>query len=90
MRNPTLNQQVQTAGATSLSQKHWLPVIFRIDLILLLVTFKVDVGLASSHIRPRAPARPLGAINAAFLLAPGLNNKGDTTFAVGAPPLHLG
>ena len=76
-----------------LASLHWLPVCFRIDFKILLITFKARSGLAPSYIAdiliPYEPARSLRSSGGALLTVPKsrLKTKGDRAFATRAPRL---
>ena len=76
-----------------LASLHWLPVHFRIDFKILLITFKARMGLAPSYITdmltPYEPARSLRSLGGAFLVFPKsrLKCRGDCAFAIRAPQL---
>ena len=73
-----------------LASLHWLPVCFRIDFKILLITFKARSGLAPSYITdiliPYEPARSLRSLDRALLTLPKsrLKTKGDLAFAIRA------
>ena len=76
---------------------HWLPVKFRINYKILLITYKALHDLAPSYISellvPHSTSRPLRSSNLGLLSIPHTNrkSKGDHTFAFLAPTLwnHL-
>ena len=76
-----------------LASLHWLPVRFRIDFKILLITFKARRGLAPSYITdmltPYEPARSLRSSGGALLAVPKsrLKSKGDRAFSIRAPRL---
>ena len=76
-----------------LATLHWLPVSFRIDFKILLMTFKALQGLAPSYIsdmlKPYRPARSLRSSGRALLEVPRTNlaTMGDRAFAARAPRL---
>lgn len=76
-----------------LAALHWLPVTFRIDFKILLLTFKALNGLAPQYLTdlldPHIPVRRLRSSGAALLDVPTsrLVTKGDRAFAVRAPTL---
>uniref|UniRef100_A0AAR2LCS1 Ig-like domain-containing protein n=1 Tax=Pygocentrus nattereri TaxID=42514 RepID=A0AAR2LCS1_PYGNA len=86
---------------TPVAALHWLPVQFRIDFKILLLTFKVLNGKAPSYLvkllKPYKPYRSLRSSNQMLLEQPTshLKHKGDRAFAVIAPrlwnklPLHI-
>ena len=77
----------------TLAALHWLPVTFRIDFKVLLLTFKALNGLAPQYLsdllKPHKPVRPLRSSDMALLDLPWSNRvtKGDRAFAVRAPTL---
>ena len=77
----------------ALAALHWLPVIYRIDFKILLLTFKALNGLAPQYlselVQPYVPVRQLRSSNLALLEVPNSNmvTKGDRAFAVRAPTL---
>ena len=76
-----------------LATLHWLPVSFRVDFKILLLTLKALNGLAPPYIvdllEPHVPGRCLRSSNAALLVVPRTNlvTKGDRAFAARAPRL---
>lgn len=70
---------------------HWLPIKFRIQFKILLLTYKASNGLAPEYIAellmPYTPARPLRSSEQSLLVAPwsSLKNRGDCAFAVLGP-----
>jgi len=75
----------------------WLPVCFRIDFKILLITFKAFMGLAPSYMskmlipyEPHCSLRSSGGTFLAVLMST-LTSRGDRAFAVRAPRLlnHL-
>lgn len=107
-------QLVQNAAARVLTGKrkrdhitpvlrhlHWLPVDYRINFKILLLTFKCLNGLAPEYLKEllhvHTPARVLRSANLLLLDVPRsrLKTKGDRAFSVAAPtlwnklPLHI-
>ncbi|KAF7661202.1 hypothetical protein LDENG_00266910 [Lucifuga dentata] len=99
-------QQVQNAAAwlltgsnrrqyitPVLASLHWVPVHFRINFKILLITFKAYLGLAPSYncdmLKSYEPARSLRSSGSDLLTIPksNLKTKGDRTFAVSIPKL---
>ena len=76
-----------------LASLHWLPVRFRIDFKILLITFKALNGFSPAYIADllslHISARPLRSSNKGFLAVPGarLMTKGGKSFSVRAPRL---
>ena len=76
-----------------LASLHWLPVSFRIDFKILLMTFKAVHGLSPSYISdllvPYTPVRNLRSSGSGLLSIPKVNlkTKGDRAFSVRAPRL---
>ena len=76
-----------------LASLHWLPVRFRIDFKILLITFKARLGLAPSYVTemltPYEPVRSLRSSGGGLLAVPKsrLKSKGDQAFSVIAPRL---
>ena len=76
-----------------LAELHWLPVKYRIDFKLLLITFKALHGLAPAYIpdllKPYEPGRCLRSSGRTLLATPTarLVTKGDRAFSVRAPQL---
>ena len=76
-----------------LADLHWLPVSFRVDFKILLMTFKGLKGLAPSYIsamlEPYKPNRTLRSANKALLVPYGANlvTMGGRAFAARAPML---
>ena len=76
-----------------LSSLHWLPITFRIDFKILLITFKALSDLAPLYIsdllKPYTPQRTLRSSDKLLLQVPysKLRTKGDRAFAVRAPTL---
>ncbi|KAF7651423.1 hypothetical protein LDENG_00111240, partial [Lucifuga dentata] len=76
-----------------LASLHWLPVRFRIDFKILLITFKAHLGLAPSYITemltPYESVRSLRSSGGTLLAVPKwrLKSKGDRAFAIRAPQL---
>uniref|UniRef100_A0A672YDQ4 Reverse transcriptase domain-containing protein n=1 Tax=Sphaeramia orbicularis TaxID=375764 RepID=A0A672YDQ4_9TELE len=79
-----------------LASLHWLPVCFRIDFKILLITFKARMGLAPSYIQEMLvdyePARSLRSSGRGLLAVPKsrLKSKGDRAFSIRAPQLWNG
>ena len=101
-----ISERIQTSAARLLTRTkkhdhitpvlpslHWLPVCFRIDFKILLITFKALNGLAPSYITdlsvPYTPGRALCSSGRGLLSVPQarLKTKGDRTFAVRAQRL---
>ncbi|KAF7650904.1 hypothetical protein LDENG_00119220, partial [Lucifuga dentata] len=76
-----------------LASLHWLPVHFRIQFKILLITFKATHGLAPSYISallmPYIAPRPLTSADQKLLhiLRSRFTTKGDRAFSVVAPTL---
>ena len=76
-----------------LASLHWLPITFRINFKILLITFKALSELAPPYIsdllKPYAPLRTLRSSGKGLLEIPSskLKTKGDRAFAVRAPVL---
>lgn len=76
-----------------LAKLHWLPVSFRIDFKILLITYKALHNLGPDYIIdlliPYCPSRPLRSTNLCLLTVPDcrLATRGDRSFAVRAPKL---
>lgn len=76
-----------------LAALHWLPVKFRVDFKILLLTFKALHGLAPSYLtdllKPYVPDRNLRSSDSALLVVPKsrLITKGDRAFSIKAPRL---
>ena len=76
-----------------LASLHWLPVKFRIDFKILLITYKALHGLAPAYISellsPYSTIRPLRSSRQNLLAVPHtkLKTKGDCAFAALAPKL---
>ena len=72
---------------------HWLPVVFRIDFKILLISFKAQRGLAPGYITELLtrydPPRDLRSAGKGLLKVRTANlvTKGDRAFAVRAPKL---
>uniref|UniRef100_A0A3B5PWL6 Reverse transcriptase domain-containing protein n=3 Tax=Xiphophorus maculatus TaxID=8083 RepID=A0A3B5PWL6_XIPMA len=77
----------------TLASLHWLPVFYRIDFKILLLTFKVLNGLAPPYLRDllnfQSVSRTLRSNNQLLLTVPRtrLKRKGDRAFSVAAPVL---
>ena len=77
----------------ALTSLHWLPVRFRIDFKLLLITYKSLNGLAPSYLSDlihfHSPSRALRSSDLLLLDVPRsrLKTRGDRAFAVAAPRL---
>ena len=76
-----------------LASLHWLPVLFRIDFKILLITFKALNGFSPAYITDLlsvyTSARTLRSSDKGFLAVPGarLMTKGEKAFSVRAPRL---
>ena len=76
-----------------LAALHWLPVSYRIDFKILLITFKALHGLAPSYIKdllvPYKPERNLRSANKALLETPEVNlvTQGGRAFSARATVL---
>ena len=77
-----------------LAELHWLPVSFRIDFKILLLTFKALNGLAPSYlcdmVKPYVPTRTLRSAGRGLLKETDkvtLVSRGDRAFSVKAPKL---
>ena len=76
-----------------LASLHWLPVCFRIDFKILLITFKALHDLAPAYISellvPYVPSRSLRSSSSRLLFLPvsRLITKGDRAFSIRAPKL---
>ncbi|KAF7659716.1 hypothetical protein LDENG_00294140, partial [Lucifuga dentata] len=74
-----------------LASLHWLPVHFRIDFKILLITFKACLNLAPSYIcdmlTSYEPAHSLRSSGSNLLTITNWKTKGDWVFAVRAPKL---
>ena len=76
-----------------LATLHWLPVSYRIDFKILLITFKAFYGMAPSYIvdllKPYTPERNLRSADKALLDPPNTNfvTRGDRAFSARAPLL---
>ena len=76
-----------------LASLHWLPIKFRIDFKVLLITFKALNGLAPPYLKdllhPYIPARTLRSQNAGLLIVPrvGKCTLGGRAFSYRAPLL---
>ena len=76
-----------------LATLHWLPVSYRIDFTILLITFKALHGLAPNYIidllEPYNPVRTLRSSEGALLVPPITRrvSRGDRAFAARAPQL---
>ena len=76
-----------------LATLHWLPVSFRIDFKILLITFKALHGLAPIYITemlvPYRPVRSLRSADRALLVPPSTHRvtRGDRAFVARAPLL---
>ena len=76
-----------------LAALHWLPVSYRIDFKILLITFKALHGLAPVYIadllEPHKPVRSLRSSDKALLDPPNTScvTRGDRAFAARAPLL---
>ena len=76
-----------------LASLHWLPVCFRIDFKILLITFKALHDLAPAYISellvPYVPSRSLRSSGSRLLFLPvsRLITKGDRAFSIRAPKL---
>ena len=61
-----------------LASLHWLPIQFRIDFKVLVITFKALNGLAPPYVKdllhPYIPARTLRSQNAGLLIVPRVGN----------------
>ncbi len=74
-----------------LASLHWLPVCFRIDFKILLITFKFLQGLAPSYIAELLttyePSRSLRSLGRSLLVVPKrkLKSKGGQAFSTRAP-----
>lgn len=86
----------QVITSPHLASLHWLPVFFRIDFKILLITFKVLQGLAPSYIAELPttyePSPSLGSLGRSLLVIPKrkLKSKGGQAFSTRAPqPLNF-
>ena len=76
-----------------LASLHWLPVQYRIDFKILLLTYKALNGLAPSYLQelltPYLPNRTLRSQDAGLLVIPRVNksNTGGRAFSCRAPKL---
>ena len=76
-----------------LATLHWLPVCFRVDFKILLLTYKALNNMAPPYLtellEPHIPGRLLRSANQALLVVPRTNRvtKGDRAFAARAPRL---
>ena len=76
-----------------LASLHWLPIAFRVDFKILLITYKALHGLAPAYITellsPYQTNRPLRSSDKALLAVPEsrLKMKGDRAFSITAPRL---
>ena len=73
---------------TVVAALHWIPILFRIDFKIILLTFKSLNGLApiyiSDHLVPYVPMRTVRSVDGALLVVPRSRQvtKGDRAFAV--------
>uniref|UniRef100_A0AAZ1XBQ8 Reverse transcriptase domain-containing protein n=1 Tax=Oreochromis aureus TaxID=47969 RepID=A0AAZ1XBQ8_OREAU len=76
-----------------LASLHWLPIRYRIQFKILLLTFKTINKLAPSYLsellKPHTPARTLRSATQQLLIQPRsrLKSRGDRAFALAAPVL---
>ena len=75
----------------TLKQLHWLPVKYRIDYKLLLLTYKALHALAPQYLSDLlenyTPARTLRSSDLGLLTVPRAKKLGDRAFSVAAPTL---